>query len=74
MTIVIEDDGIGFDPKLLKESEGHGWKNIQSRVSFLQASLYLDTAAGRKGSSFTLNIPVNDSVTSGGKVLALPTR
>ena len=74
LTVVIEDDGVGFDPKLLAESEGHGWKNIQSRVSFLQATLYVDTAAGRKGTSFTLNIPVADTVTSGGKVLALPTR
>lgn len=74
LNVVIEDDGMGFDSKLLIEADGHGWKNIQSRVSFLQASLYLDTAAGRKGTSFTLNIPVADAVTSDGKVLALPTR
>jgi signal transduction histidine kinase len=74
LTVVIEDDGDGFEQKLLTESEGHGWKNIQSRVSFLQATLYLDTEVGRKGTSFTLNIPVKETVPSSGKVLVLPTR
>jgi two-component system, NarL family, sensor kinase len=74
LTVVIEDDGDGFDQKLLTESEGHGWKNIQSRISFLQAALYLDTQPGRKGVSLTINIPLTEPVTATGKVLALPTR
>lgn len=74
LTVVIEDDGDGFDQKLLTEGDGHGWKNIQSRVSFLQASLYIDTEPGRKGTSFTLNIPVSESLSPEGKVLILPMR
>lgn len=74
LTVVIEDDGDGFDSRRLQESEGHGWKNIQSRISFLQASVDLDTQVGRKGTSLTINIPLTDAVTATGKVLALPTR
>lgn len=74
LTVVLEDDGDGFDPKLLRESEGHGWKNIQSRISFLQASLYLDTQPGRKGTSLTINIPLSEPITAPGKVLVLPAR
>jgi two-component system, NarL family, sensor kinase len=74
LTVVIEDDGDGFDQRLLSESEGHGWKNIQSRVSFLQATLDLDTQYGRKGTSLTINIPLTHAVSATGKVLVLPTR
>ncbi|HEY0743920.1 MAG TPA: histidine kinase [Chryseosolibacter sp.] len=74
LTVVIEDDGDGFDQALLTQGEGHGWKNIQSRVSFLQATIYLDTQPGRKGNSLTLNLPVTNTIASSGKVLALPTR
>lgn len=73
LTVVLEDDGDGFDQNLLQESEGHGWKNIQSRVSFLQASLYLDTQPGRKGTSLTINIPLSEPITEPGKVLVIPT-
>jgi two-component system, NarL family, sensor kinase len=74
LTIIIEDNGEGFDQKLLNESDGHGWKNIQSRVSFLQAAVYLDTQPGRKGTTFTINIPLNETVLSVGEVLVSPTR
>jgi two-component system, NarL family, sensor kinase len=74
LTVIVEDDGLGFDVELLNLSEGHGWKNIQSRVSLLQASLDLDTQPGRKGTSLTLNIPLTKAAPETGKMLALPTR
>lgn len=74
LTVTIEDDGDGFSSELLNHSQGHGWKNIQSRVSLLHASLDLDTQPGRKGTSLTLNIPTLKAETETGKVLALPTR
>lgn len=74
LTVIIEDDGDGFDQSLLTRGDGHGWKNIQSRVSFLHATIYLDTQPGRKGTSFTINMPMAGAVSSEGKVLALPTR
>ncbi|HEY0770739.1 MAG TPA: histidine kinase, partial [Sphingobacteriaceae bacterium] len=74
VNVVIEDDGDGFDQRLLQDNAGHGWKNIQSRISFLQASLYLDSQPGRKGTSLTINIPLNEPVAATGKVIVLPTR
>jgi signal transduction histidine kinase len=74
LTVTIEDDGDGFDQKKLHESDGNGWKNIQSRVSFIQAAVYIDSQPGRKGTSLTLNIPVIKPVAASGKVLTLPIR
>jgi len=39
LAITVEDDGIGFDTALLKESKGIGWDNIQNRVDFLKGTL-----------------------------------
>ena len=72
LTVVIEDDGDGFDARVLQESQGHGWKNIQSRLSFLSGTVYIDTQPGRKGTSLTLNIAVAPPVKEADKMLALP--
>ncbi|MBU2914473.1 tetratricopeptide repeat-containing sensor histidine kinase [Reichenbachiella agariperforans] len=55
--LMIEDDGMGFDQKLLISGKGYGWKNIQSRVAFIVGSLDLDTQSGRRGNTFTVAIP-----------------
>jgi len=59
LTLTIEDDGEGFDPDMLAQSSGHGWKNLQTRVSLMKASCDLDTKAGRRGNTLTINIPLS---------------
>ena len=56
LTLMIEDDGAGFDKKLLEQGKGNGWKNIHSRAELVNAELWLDTNAKSKGSTFTLNV------------------
>lgn len=55
LTLLIEDNGPGFDPKLLTNSEkGNGWKNILSRVNLIKGELELDTLPDRQGTTFII--------------------
>ena len=58
LTIMIEDDGAGFDPTILTHSKGNGWKNIQSRLSLLKGDIALDTGPGLKGTTAVIVIPM----------------
>lgn len=62
IVIIIEDDGLGFNPERLERSEGNGWKNIRTRLSLIKGSWELDTSEGRKGTSFILKVPVTVGV------------
>lgn len=57
LSLMIEDDGRGFDASALALSKGHGWANIESRLGVLGASYELDTRIGRQGT--TLNIALS---------------
>ncbi len=54
----IEDNGKGFNTDNIKNSEGIGLKNIQSRVDFLKGSVEWDSAIGR-GTVVSIHIPLN---------------
>lgn len=56
LSLMIEDNGVGFDPERLSQSKGHGWANIQSRLSLLNAQFYVDSQVGRKGSSLVIEL------------------
>lgn len=56
LTITIEDDGDGFDVLTLDQSKGNGWKNIQSRVNLLGATIDVDSMPGRKGTTLTVTV------------------
>ncbi len=58
ITLLIEDNGSGFEKTLLTEGKGNGWKNMQSRTNLLKAELELDTKPGQKGSTLILNVPI----------------
>tara|TARA_R110000868_G_scaffold216416_7_gene466584 strand:- start:1255 stop:3213 length:1959 start_codon:yes stop_codon:yes gene_type:complete len=53
LSLVVEDDGIGFDPKILKKNKGIGWNNIYSRINLLKGSLDIQAVSG-KGTSVQL--------------------
>lgn len=56
ITLLVEDDGKGFDYHAALAKGGLGLKSINSRVQFLDGTIDWDTAPGR-GTSLTINIP-----------------
>lgn len=54
--LTIEDDGIGFDPSLVKK--GAGLKNIQNRI-YLVNGTYAIESAPKKGCRIIINFPLN---------------
>lgn len=57
ITLMIEDNGQGFDVSVLNRSMGNGWKNIESRVQLVKGNVEVDSISGRKGTTFTVSIP-----------------
>ena len=57
LSVVIEDDGNGFDLEFFKNSDGNGWNNISYRAELIKAELDIDTKKGQKGSTYSINIP-----------------
>ena len=59
ITLMIEDNGKGFDVSILGKSMGNGWKNIESRMQLVRGSFEVDSSPGRIGTTFTAGIPLN---------------
>lgn len=57
LVLTIEDDGNGFDIRTLTESQGNGWKNINSRLHMIKGSIEMDTQPGRKGTTLIVIVP-----------------
>jgi two-component system NarL family sensor kinase len=57
VTLMIEDNGKGFDLNALETGTGNGWKNIQSRIQILKGVVEVDSKPGRTGTTFTASIP-----------------
>ncbi|MDJ1506559.1 sensor histidine kinase [Xanthocytophaga agilis] len=56
LCLTIEDDGVGFDEKTVAP-ERSGWRNIRSRIEYLQGMLWLNSAPA-VGTSVTIHIPL----------------
>lgn len=54
LTLMIEDDGKGFDPSTVRY--GLGIRNIESRVAYINGRLDIDSQPGR-GTTVTVEIP-----------------
>jgi signal transduction histidine kinase len=59
LSIVVEDNGKGFDTALATESKGAGWMNIRSRVDYLKGQLDIHSEPG-KGTLVNIEIPIGD--------------
>ncbi len=59
ITLLIEDDGSGFDPELLFSGKGNGWRNMNARANLINGCLELETKKESKGSTLILNAPVS---------------
>lgn len=58
LSITIEDNGIGFDPKKIKENMGGmGLSNLEMRAKKLKGSFHIDSSPG-KGSISMIDIPL----------------
>ncbi len=57
LTLLIEDDGQGFDVESFKHSKGNGWKNIQSRLNLMHGEIEFDTVKGRANTTISIEIP-----------------
>lgn len=58
LTMIIEDNGDGFNPGKLEQGQGNGWKNIQSRVSHHKGTVFLESSPGVKGNSLIIEVPI----------------
>lgn len=58
ITLLIEDDGQGFDKQKLIEGKGNGWKNLHTRTNLIQGQLELETQPDRRGNTLIVNAPV----------------
>lgn len=55
--LVVEDDGKGFDPNLVKEKPGIGLSNIRNRVELLNGNLEVES---QQGTSVHLDIQLHE--------------
>ncbi len=57
ITLMIEDNGVGFNKENLSENDGIGIKNITSRVEYLKGTIDISSSEG-KGTLIAIHIPL----------------
>ena len=57
ITVMVEDNGTGFDIGKLMRSTGNGWHNIKSRLGLLSGTIEIDSQPGRSGTVVFLEVP-----------------
>ena len=70
LVLTIEDDGIGYDLSKFMNSEGNGWRNINTRLNLIKGELEVDTQEGRKGSSILITISKENIISNKDQVTA----
>jgi signal transduction histidine kinase len=61
VTLVINDDGRGFDPQDESRQVGHGLANMQARAEGLSGTFRLRSAPGQ-GTTVTLRLPLDEPI------------
>lgn len=61
INLIVEDNGVGFDPEVVKEKEGIGMHNLEARVDQLNASIHFDSGKGA-GTTVSIDIPLEDKI------------
>ena len=56
LTVIIDDDGIGFDDAVLNTTFGIGWDNIRNQIDFLKGTL--DVHSKKEGTLVRIEISV----------------
>ena len=57
LSMVVEDNGKGFDTAILETNRGAGWTNIRSRVDYLQGNIDINSETG-KGTTVTIDVNI----------------
>lgn len=57
ITLLVEDNGTGFDKSSLIQGKGNGWKNLNTRAKLIQGELELETTPEQKGNVLIINAP-----------------
>ncbi len=57
VNLMVEDDGVGFDPVKLRQEAGIGLENLKARVAKLGGMLNIDSGKG-VGTSISIDIPI----------------
>jgi signal transduction histidine kinase len=57
INVVIEDNGKGFDPAVLSQGKGNGWRNIQTRLNLIRSTLDIDSRPNVKGTTLVIHLP-----------------
>lgn len=60
LNVMLEDNGVGFDTKVIKTSTGIGWQNMYSRVEMLGGAIEVDSHPGH-GTTVIIDLPATDS-------------
>ena len=56
--LLVEDDGCGFDPDLMKDEDGLGLNSMQSRVKYLLGNITIDSETG-VGTTIMVDVPLS---------------
>ena len=56
LTVMYEDDGIGFDYETCYNNKGLGLINVENRIKLINATIIYDTKKGRKGTTIIINV------------------
>ena len=59
VNLMVEDDGVGFDPLKLRKEAGIGLENLKARVAKLGGTLNIDSGKGA-GTTISIDIPIHN--------------
>jgi signal transduction histidine kinase len=57
LSLIISDNGQGFDPESVADHKGIGLQNLSTRVRMLKGTFYIDSGRNN-GATFLIDIPV----------------
>ncbi len=57
INIMVEDNGIGFNPKIISKKQGMGIKNIEKRIESLDGQITIESEKN-KGTTIIIDIPL----------------
>jgi signal transduction histidine kinase len=60
ITLMAEDDGVGFDMNTVNGTDGHGLTHMKTRIENLKGSIHIDSNPSR-GTIISIAIPLNPS-------------
>ncbi|MEM7298133.1 MAG: histidine kinase [Bacteroidota bacterium] len=71
LTLMVEDDGAGFNKDQLVNGTGNGWKNLNTRTNLIHGELELETSLNQKGNTLIVNAPAQLEIHEQNTVVAV---